>query len=193
MKSITLALLVALFVSCAANVISLQDSAAINFVAADTCKAQCTIPKYDANFEHCDWYETQLDWLPTAYVKSAKCACLLKGLEARASPTASCVRNNLIASHKTVPDSLKQEMRDMKKKHCGSLMCSVTYLAWVEKHFIPLAYDVHVDAYKNCCCARKPAPLIYWRMLMLNYKGITPCSWIVKAIQLKGKCGCQNW
>jgi hypothetical protein len=158
-----------------------------------TCAASCAIPQSHWDFTNCDWYDSQLEWLPTAYVKSAKCACHLKGVHGRNSQSSYCVRTHLLASHKAIPDATKDHMRQLKKKHCNKLACSVEYLLYIEKFFIPLAYEVHVNAYKDCCCTKKPAPLIYWKLLMANYKGFVPCAAIVASVQVKGPCGCERW
>jgi hypothetical protein len=157
------------------------------------CAAKCPIPDTSWDFSNCNWYDTQLEWLPTAYAKSAKCACELSGVSGRTSPSSYCVRNNLLKAHQIIPSYLKEKMRVMKKQHCNLVTCSLEYLEYIEHTFISIAYDIHVKAYSSCCCPRQPASLIYWKMLMGNYKGFVPCSAIVAGIQATGSCGCEGW
>eukprot|EP01127_Copromyxa_protea_P019510 TRINITY_DN6356_c0_g1_i1.p1 TRINITY_DN6356_c0_g1~~TRINITY_DN6356_c0_g1_i1.p1 ORF type:complete len:177 (-),score=26.40 TRINITY_DN6356_c0_g1_i1:17-547(-) len=162
---------------------------------AHECAQNCTIVG-NATKDQCVYYEQNMDWLPTAYVKSATCACTgAKGLwdDGWNSPTSHCVRNFLLAGHRAINDTFKAEMRAKKEKYCVPAICNPEYLFWIEKNWVPIAYKVHVDAYRHCCCPKGPAPFWSWQALMLNYEGIVGCPLIVTAIEGFGKCGCQGW
>lgn len=163
--------------------------------ATASCSNNCTPSSDPVDFSICDWYtsQEQLQWLPTAYAKSAHCACLLETVPGRASNTAKCVRKHLIDAHISLNSTLISVMKSWKAEYCTDIMCDPQYLLNIETYFIPIAYVVHVNAYKSCCCPKTPAPYKYWMALMLNYKGIVPCTAIASMIEANGPCGCENW
>lgn len=158
------------------------------------CRTGCT-PQGRVPIEKCDWYKTPevLTYLPTAYASSASCACRLETFPGKNSDSAMCVRSTLIKLHDELNPELKKKMIDMKKKHCNDLICSPEYAQWIQDNFVQVAYDLHIQAFRSCCCNSPPAEKFFWRLVMFNWRGVVPCSLISDMIKWRGSCGCQGW
>jgi hypothetical protein len=165
------------------------------------CVPQCT-PSGSIPLSECAWYRTQL-WLPDTYSAAASCACTLEGTAGALSPTAQCVRNYLLESHKGTTyfsQSLKNELATLRSQDCwntrfGEMCLLGTFWNRLDA-VIPTVYKVHQDAYKTCCCPGQPAPLWAWKAIfvtrMNNLLHISGCRFLIQQIQWQGPCGCDN-
>ncbi len=135
---------------------------------ATECQESCLIPPmYNASNDVCSYYKFNQDWLPTAYAESAYCACHgVTGFyeDGWRSRSIGCVRAFLREGHESVPQEMKKEMIDLKQKYCNSVACDPRYLVWMEEHWVPVAYKLHVDSFRSCCCPTGPggSPIIHW-------------------------------
>jgi hypothetical protein len=129
----------------------------------------------------CSAYAKENWWLPEAYWRNATCACQ----ETPDVPTANCVRKFLQDRLGKVDQQVKIDASLM----LGGLRMKVVsldeYINYVQLNLTPIIYKDHVDAYAECCCPGKPAPLEAWR-------GVTtialPCAVVGEAIRQTGSC-----
>lgn len=156
------------------NLIFLLFALFFGLNALADCACQPPTPIEDTN---CDWYENsqEASWLPSNYARAAACACTLEGLDGANSDTARCVRHVVQESHKNeVYFSLEQKQ---------SL-----------SDFAQIAHQLHVDAYRQCCCPGSPAERWAWDLVSLfGLPATSLCSLEILAIQEYGPCGCEGW
>jgi len=177
---------------------------------ADHCSCSCK-PHPGANISVCEYYTTVSDsiapdpsawlggdYLPKGYREAAFCVCSSapensSGSHLRVSENAdfesscsssasivkSCIRESLLAAHRSLSPSIKQALRHASTSNDVSTLLE----------YLPLFYDAHVDAYKECCCVGKPAPYYQW-VLLLWLGDRLSCSVITELIYLFGRCGC---
>jgi hypothetical protein len=97
---------------------------------------------------------------------------------------ASCVRTYLLNHHKAMNSSFRQYIKDTP---------------YVQNYkYVDFFYNMHVEAYKSCCCSGKPAPYITW-MAVFYASAVIPCNYIpvlpsqtteIGQILTYGRCGC---
>eukprot|EP01129_Flabellula_baltica_P014917 TRINITY_DN7304_c0_g2_i1.p1 TRINITY_DN7304_c0_g2~~TRINITY_DN7304_c0_g2_i1.p1 ORF type:complete len:192 (-),score=23.05 TRINITY_DN7304_c0_g2_i1:61-636(-) len=162
------------------------------------CQANCSIGSGYSDKE-CEWYsdpEGGMSFLPTGYCRAASCACRIEDVieTARNSTALACVRRRLKEGHLSLSEDLVEEMRFMKEKYCNSVFCSPKYHTFIQEKFFPLAYQLHVRAFADCCCPHSIAPPLAWRLIMFDWKIIPDyCSFVAHSIEGFGRCGCQGW
>jgi len=159
-----------------------------------TCAKNCTIPTGYGK-SACDWYaqDYPTSWLPAAYAASAQCACLGNESAAWDSATAQCVRAQVRIGTGAIDPVVQGTLASLKVTDCGLIYCSDRYYQYVYANFIPQIYQIHVNAYKTCCCPGTPAPLVAWNYIISSYQGFVPCDYVVAGIEAAGQCGCQGW
>ena len=145
----------------------------------------------------CTWYEDVThsrnpdewhggDFLPAQYRHAAKCACSGCGPTGSCSrlwgagvPATSCIRTALLHGHQAINATMRR---------------AIAQTPYAELHrIVPYFYDMHVDAYRQCCCSGKPAPLVDWEAIFYA-ADVLPCDTPEigeLAMILKfGRCGC---
>ena len=160
--------------------------------SSPTCKPT---PGHDSSV--CTWYTMASgskdpsawfggDFLPLQYASAAQCACSggTNKIWAKNPPAASCVRTYLLNHHKAMNSSFRQYIKDTP---------------YVQNYkYVDFFYNMHVEAYKSCCCSGKPAPYVTW-MAVFYASAIIPCNYIpvlpsqtteIGQILTYGRCGC---
>ena len=143
----------------------------------DYCTPASGIPNTD-----CGAYEANSEWLPSAYVNNATCACQTTPNV----PTANCVRKFLQVRLAATPGWVKNIALLYKSlDKPDEPIPYAKYQAFVQKFLTPRIYDDHVDAYRSCCCPSGPAPYPAWI-------GVTSvplqCSVVGWSIRYFGSC-----
>eukprot|EP01098_Paradermamoeba_levis_P015712 TRINITY_DN811_c0_g1_i1.p1 TRINITY_DN811_c0_g1~~TRINITY_DN811_c0_g1_i1.p1 ORF type:complete len:226 (+),score=47.65 TRINITY_DN811_c0_g1_i1:80-757(+) len=156
------------------------------------CTCNCK-PTRNFGPEICGWYTEKSpslspnpaywkggDFLPNTYGSAATCACGGEGNPFWQLDAPSCVRSYLIKGHENLPSQLKVDIRNATLSGVRSRL-----LPYVETF-----YQMHVDAYNNCCCPGKPAPFATW--VMVFYAGnLLPCkTGILPMVMEFSRCGC---
>lgn len=168
------------------------------------CVQSCT-PQGNISLAQCSWYRGQ-SWLPWSYAAAASCACTLQGLPGQMSPTANCVRSYLLAAHQGdsyFSEAEKANYAGMFSQECnkfpnpGSCVMGNYYNAVINQ-MVPKVYQMHVNAYKTCCCPGSPASKPHWYMIFFGFLESfvwtnAGCSLEVQQIEKRGPCGCDGW
>ena len=95
-------------------------------------------------------------------------------------PTERCVRGALIESHQALNGSFRE---------------FVKATPYVDNYlYVDVFYNMHVDAYKQCCCPGVPAPYITWELIFYGAGELLPCVSTSAAGELSqilnfGRCG----
>jgi len=127
---------------------------------------------------HCSFYSENSWWLPDAYVYNAFCACS----ETPNCPTANCIRFCLQENCDAYFDSSFRSYASEQK----SKQNIFAYDAFVLHYFTPVIYQMHVDAYKLCCCTSGPAFYDSW--ILVSTISLLNCTQIDRCIDLFGSC-----
>ena len=160
------------------------------------CVQQCQ-PRGNTSISQCGWYASEsrvlpdnpekwlgLDFLIPNYGFAAKCACGGDKDPSWLSPSASCVRNYLHQAHQNLSNETKIAWRAAKEHWNGEFEWSLEALDPV--------YEMHMAAYKHCCCPHNIAPKPDWALIFVGGK-LLHCELIVDAIEALGYCGCEGW
>lgn len=155
--------------------------------AANTCKPKYSPGFLDTNQCHLVYEVENSYWLPDSYVDNAVCAC--SGLPTT-SYEGNCIRQFLATrmrdSTRYTP-AFRQEMAAAKNNYnAHKILQFFDYKAFVMSKFVPLVYEDHVDAYKQCCCPGTPAFFASWDMVATIK--VPTCGLVVKAIEMFGSC-----
>ena len=138
-------------------------------------ESQCT-PSGSVPLSACKVYEENRDWLPPAYVFNATCICALIPDD----PTAQCARAKIVAQTIAAPAELREQGRLCNSK------AGVERDACIEKHMTPAIYQIHVNAYTECCCPCGPSPPASWTLITLSASKTCPDA--NKLFDLFGSC-----
>eukprot|EP01124_Arcella_intermedia_P002764 TRINITY_DN11503_c0_g1_i1.p1 TRINITY_DN11503_c0_g1~~TRINITY_DN11503_c0_g1_i1.p1 ORF type:complete len:253 (-),score=-1.56 TRINITY_DN11503_c0_g1_i1:93-851(-) len=165
------------------------------------CVPSGCVPQIGYNSSVCSWYVNgNIDqpgpnpalwqggeFLPSGYRSAAACACSGGGNALWKLPVASCVRTHLLDAHKALNVTTKQAMRQ----------ATLSWDPFSTYKYVDLIYQMHVLAYRSCCCSGRVAPLPTWYGVFFAGK-ILPC-WldspgvgvdIISSILQFGRCGC---
>lgn len=126
-------------------------------------------------------------WLPDSYIHNAVCAC--EGIPT-SSYEANCIREFLVTrinSKSRYSDSFRQEMADAKQSFAQHPIANlVSYKSLVISKFVPIVYEDHQDAYKQCCCPGTPAFYDSWKAVATV--DVPTCGMVVQSIDMFGSC-----
>ncbi len=129
-----------------------------------SCVPSSCAPKGGLSASACHWYTDGnienppsdpktwrgADFLPLSYRSAASCACSGGGNPLWQTPAASCIRTYLLGAHQGLSNQLKMSIRN----------ATLDWDPTTEFKYVNLIYNMHVQAYKSCCCSGAPAPLI---------------------------------
>jgi hypothetical protein len=177
-----------------------------NIHKPEYCQCSGCVPQAGLDSSICTWYDTATgasdptawdggDFLPLQYQSAAVCACSggTNRLYATNPPAASCVRTALIRQHKAINGTMRQFIKKTP---------------YIENYkYVDFFYDMHVRAYKECCCSGTPAPKVAWYGIFYA-SAVMPCNYCpvatpskicptvptllneIAAIFETGRCGC---
>jgi len=118
----------------------------------------CTLPKdlpRSDSPSKCLFYETNRDWLPAAYVSNATCVCG----KSPNDKTADCAHAKIQTQMSKLAESTKQQGR----------LCNGKDLlerdACFEEFLPSILYQIHVNAFTECCCPCGPPPYLTWKLV----------------------------
>ena len=133
-------------------------------------------------------WDKHSDWLPEAYLKNAKCACLSLPQD---DAYANCIRNFLRDKlNSEYSEEFKEKLKKLKKDRQNKIF-DLKYYKALREEFVPKVYDDHLQAYEKCLCDGKPA--FYQSWLCVSCVDLKDCALIKKAIMTFGKCNRQGW
>ena len=127
----------------------------------------------------CKAYKENEDWLPTAFVINATCACQETPDELRAN----IIRKELQMQLLQFPTSLKELAKQQKQLFLSGKLSKKKYNRFIKQWLTPIIYSNHVTAYQTANCKGNPAP--YWTWKVVTTIPIHNC----KLVRLMIFCG----
>jgi hypothetical protein len=138
----------------------------------------CTTPKEPKRDSPsgCTFYQTNSDWLPAAYVFNATCVCEMSPDD----KTADCAHAKIQQQMQDLPESIKQQGRLCNGKD------GLERDACFEQFLPSKLYQLHVNAFTECCCPCGPPPFLTWKVVTVLQS--TSCTAASDLFEVFGSC-----
>jgi len=171
-----------------------------NIANNEYCQCKCAEPAAGFNATICGWY-TQVhetlpsdpadwyggDFLPAAYQQTGTCICSGCGTNGQCDAiwtevqpkVIECIRGYIIRGTIALPDSTKQTLR--------------TNGVLVGSSIIHALYDIHTNAWEQCCCVGGFVSYSVWFTGWWGASALLPCTGLGSTIQGLldfARCGC---